>query len=272
MSSPLRIGASSYGFLYHLSLADSFRAIADAGFELVEVAASPPHLDLSDVTAAERRQLRRALDSHGLKCVATNPVEMNPISPIVSIAENVIRHYRAAIELASDLDAPNVVMVSGRANPLSPMAAPRALDLLRSRLERLLPLAQRLGVTIALETVPYGFLQTSAEVAALVQEFDVPELRMTVDCANVFFIGSDPAEELASTAGVVNVVHISDAWRDRWAHTQVGRGEINFEAIAHVLREASYDGPTIYELVDGEDPGPRLRDDWAKLSEWGWSR
>ena len=134
----------------------------------------PPHLDLSDLTAAERRTIKRALDRHGLMCVATNPVEMNPISPIAQIWETAYHHYRAAIELASDLEAANVVMVSGRANALTPLPDEQARDLLRWRIDRLLPLAERLGVTIGLETVPYGFLQTSGEVASLVREFDTP--------------------------------------------------------------------------------------------------
>ena len=69
----------------------------------------------------------------------------------------------------------------------------------------------------------------------------------------------------------MNVVHISDAASDRWAHTQIGRGEIEFGPIAQALKDAGYAGPTIYELVDGEDPRPRLRGDIEQLSGWGGS-
>ncbi len=268
----LPLAAASYGFVYYRTLEDSLNAIAELGFDLVEIAAPPQHLDLSDVRAAERRAIKRALDRYGLKCVATNPVEMNPISPIINHWETAHRHYRAAIELASDLEAPNVVMVSGRANPLAPMPDEQTKALLRRRLEQLLPLAQRLGITLALETVPYGFLQSSAEVAAMVREFDVPELGMTLDCANVYWAGGDPVADLRELAPMVDVVHISDASREQWAHTQIGRGEIDFGGVAQALRDTGYAGPTVYELVDGEDPEPRLRADWAQLAEWGWGR
>jgi L-ribulose-5-phosphate 3-epimerase len=267
----LPLAAASYGFVYYRTLEESLGDIAELGFELVEIATPPQHVDLSEIKAGERRAIKRALDRHGLKCVATNPVEMNPISPIVNHWETAYRHYRAAIELACDLEAPFVVMVSGRANPLAPMPEEQTKDLLRGRISQLLPLAQRLGVTVALETVPYGFLQSSVEVAAMVREFDVPELGMTLDCANVYWAGGDPAADLREFAAMVDIVHVSDATRNRWAHTQIGRGEIDFGSIADALRDASYGGPTVYELVDGEDPRPRLRGDWSQLSEWGWS-
>jgi sugar phosphate isomerase/epimerase len=272
MTGALPLAASSYGYVHYLTLEDALQDIADAGYGLVEIAAAPPHFDLSDLRAAERRQIKRALDRCQLKCMATNPIEMNPISPIADHWETANKHYRAAIELASDLEAGSVVMVSGRANPLAPLPEQKANDLLRWRIERLLPLAQRLGVTIALETVPYGFMQSSAEVAAVVREFDIAELGMCVDCANVYWAGSDPAQELREFASMVDVVHISDAARDAWAHTQIGRGEIDFRSVAEALNEAGYDGPTVYELVDGEDPGPRFRADLKQLTEWGWTQ
>ena len=252
----LPLAAASYGYVYFRTLDDALADIAGLGYELVEIATSPPHIDLSDLKSAERRAIKRTLDRHGLKCVATNPVEMNPISPIVNHWETAHRHYRAAIELASDLEAPFVVMVSGRANALAPMPEERTKDLLRGRIQQLLPLAERLGVTVALETVPYGFLQSSAEVAAMVREFDVPELGMTLDCANVYWAGGDPAADLRELGSVVDVVHISDAARDRWAHTRIGLGEIDFGAVAEVMRDTGWSGPTVYELVDGEDPAP----------------
>jgi sugar phosphate isomerase/epimerase len=268
----LPLAAASYGFVYYRTLEQSLGDIAELGYELVEIATPAQHIDLSTLTAGERRAIKRALDGAGLKCVATNPVEMNPISPILDHWQTARRHYRAALELAAELEAPYVVMVSGRANPLAPMPEEQTKALLRGRIEELVPLAERLGVKIALETVPYGFLQSSAEVAAMVKEFDTPGLGMCLDCANVYWPGGDPAADIRELSASVDIVHISDAARDNWAHTQIGRGEIDFGAIAEALRDTGFTGPTVYELVDGEDPGPRLRSDWAQLAEWGWGK
>jgi sugar phosphate isomerase/epimerase len=161
-------------------------------------------------------------------------------------------------------------MITGRANPL--IAAPEidARGRLRAQLERLLPDALRLDVTLALEPVPFGFMQSVQDVVGFIEATGFGELGVTVDCANLLFAGSDPVEAVRAAAGLVNLVHVSDTWRDRFAHTQLGRAEIDFEAFALALGEIGYDGPTVYELVDGEDPAPRLRGDRSRLLQLGW--
>jgi sugar phosphate isomerase/epimerase len=267
----LPLAATTFGFLYRCSRQDAFGQISSAGYRLVELAAGPPHLDLSAMGAAERLDVKRELDAHGLQCVSTNPLELNPISANPDLAEATFRQYRSAIELSADLGATNVVMISGRMSPLVPMPLPWAKDLLRRQLERLAPVAQKLGVTVSVEAVPYGFLQTATEIAQFIDEYDLSEVGITLDCANLHFIGCDSVAELNDQATKVTVVHISDSWRDRWAHTQVGRAEIDFAAIGATLQKLRFSGPTVYELADPDDPAPRFRSDWNDLSRWGWT-
>ena len=267
----LPLAAATYGFVNHRDRAGALRGLAEAGFELVELTASPPHVDLTDFTRADVRAVRRELDQHGLRCVATNAVELNPISPNAGLAAIAFRQYRAAIELASDLGAESVVMITGRANPLIRAADDVAKGRLRAQLERLLPVARALDVTLTLEPVPFGFMQTGAEVAAFIRELGSDDLGITVDCANLLFAGEDPVAALRAAAGRVALVHASDTWRTRFAHTRVGDADVDFAAFAAALREIDYRGPTVYELVDGDDPAPRLAADRARLAELGWS-
>ena len=44
----LRVGMTTYGYLYSMSLDGALESIAQAGFRLVEMAPSPPHLALTD--------------------------------------------------------------------------------------------------------------------------------------------------------------------------------------------------------------------------------
>ena len=48
------------------------------------------------------------------------------------------------------------------------------------------------------------------------------------------------------------------------------RGEVDFAAFAAALTAAGFAGTTVYELVDGEDPAPRLAADFAALAKAGW--
>jgi sugar phosphate isomerase/epimerase len=217
----------------------------------------------------ERWALRRLLQSLNLRCVAVNAAEQNMISPNPALREVAVKEYEATIELAADLEVDIAIVGPGRLNPLIPMPQEDAVALLKRQLERLVPLAGRLGVRLALETFPFGFMRTGAEVAAVIDDLDNEYLGIAYDCANVL-PHEDPAAGVRAIAGRLLIAHLSDAWKDRFAHTSVGRGEVNFKAYADALRAAEFAGPSIYELVDGEDPDPRIAEDAKSFRTWGW--
>ena len=163
-----------------------------------------------------------------------------------------------------------MVIVAGRRHPLAPAPLEAARAVLDERLSRLVARAAELGVTIALENSPYGYLGTSAELLEVVRRWDTPSLRVTYDVANAL-AQEDPAEGVARLGPYLALAHVSDTWGSRWAHTWVGRGEVDFGAFATALAKAGFTGPTVYELADGEDPDPRLPADLAALGSAGWS-
>jgi hypothetical protein len=47
---------------------------------------------------------------------------------------------------------------------------------------------------------------------------------------------------------------------------------VDFAGFAAALAaNSAFTGPTVYELVDGEDPGPRLAADLDALARAGWT-
>ncbi len=269
MSMPL--GAALFGFLYRADREQAMRQVAEAGYRLLELSAVPPLLDLTDVSSDERRKIRAEIERYELQCISVNPVELNPISTNAELSAACYHQYRSAIELTAELGGESVVMITGRRNGLIPGSEDLPRSVLRNHLERLAPVAVRLGVTICLETVPYGFLQTTSELAEFIEESGIDGVGIALDCANSFFAKVDPAQEVDKSREFLQLVHISDSWRDRWGHTQVGAAEVDLMGFAQALERRAYDGPTIYELVDGEDPAPRLREDLGLLMEWGWA-
>ncbi len=139
----------------------------------------------------------------------------------------------------------------------------------RKDLARLLDRATAVGVTIALENSPYGYLGPSADLLGVVRAFGHPRLRVAYDVANAL-AQEDPVVGVARLGEYLGLAHVSDTWRARWAHTSVGRGEVDFASFAAALTAAGFAGPTVYELVDGEDPAPRLAADFAALGKAGW--
>ena len=268
----LPLSGCSFGWLHQAPLPDALRALARHGFRSLELTTAPPHLFAPACGPYERRDLARLLDGLGLRVVSVNPsfADLNLVSTNPEIREVSERQMIATIELAADLGAEFVVLIPGRRHALAPAPGPDAQHILDRGLHRLLARAVDLGVTIALENSPYGYLGRASDLMEIVERWGSPRLRITYDVANALAI-EDPADGVRRAAGQVALAHISDTWRDRWAHTSAGAGEVDFAAFARALGEIGFTGPTVYELVDGADPEPRLPADLATLAAAGWA-
>jgi sugar phosphate isomerase/epimerase len=264
-----RVGMTTFGFLFRESLEGALAAIAQAGYRDVEIAPVPPHVPSNYFRAHQRRNLTRELSVLGLKCVALNPPELNLVSPNDDIRRLALDHYISAVRLADDIGAETVVVVPGRQNALIPRPHEEAVHCLVEQLSTILNDTEGSNVSLALETAPFGFLHTAASVMRVVEQFDNPRIGITVDCANI--LGQEDVEDAVRVAGDrLKMGHFSDTWHDRFSHTSVGRGEVDFDAFRSSLSAIGYNGHCIYELVDGEDPGPRIGPDREKLLRAGW--
>jgi sugar phosphate isomerase/epimerase len=268
----LPLSGCTFGWLHLAALPDALRALARQGFRSLELTTAPPHLFAPSFGPYERRDLARTLAALDMRVVSVNPsfVDINLISTNPEIGEISARQILANLELAADLGASFVVVIPGRRHALAPAPDQAARAVLDRQLARLVSRAAELGITIALENSPYGYLGGSADLIEIVDRWDCPQLRITYDVANALAI-EDPGEGVRRIGQRLALAHVSDTWRDTWAHTSAGRGEVDFPAFAAALTEIGFGGPTVYELVDGEDPEPRLPADLAALSAAGWT-
>ena len=273
MTTPLALSGCTFGWLHKAPLADALRDLSRHGVRTIELTTAPPHLFTRHFGRYERQELSRLLRSLGLRVISVNPsyVDINLISTNPEIREISERQLTAEIELAADLEASHVVVIPGRRHALAPAPEDAALAVLDEGLGRLVDKATALGITIALENSPYGYLGTATALREVVSRWDTPTLRIAYDAANAL-AQEDPVEGVAKVGSYLAIAHVSDTWRDRWAHTSVGRGEVDFAGFAQALQRTGYTGTTVYELVDDEDPGPRLAADLAALETAGWSK
>jgi sugar phosphate isomerase/epimerase len=269
---PLALAGCSFGWLHLAPLPSALHALARHGIRTLELTSAPPHLFTRHFGRYERQELLRTLRALELKVVSVNPsyADINLISTNPEIRDISERQLIAEIELAADLGAGYVVVIPGRRHALSPAPDDAAEAVLHEGLGRLLDRAAALGITIALENSPYGYLGTSAELLRIAGQWNVGHLRLAYDAANAL-AQEDPAEGIRKAAPYVALAHVSDTWASRWAHTSIGRGEVDFPAFAAALRDIGFTGTTVYELVDGADPEPRLAADLSALRAAGWS-
>lgn len=272
MTGPLALGGTTYSWLHQAPLYEAIDALSDAGFRRIEITSAAPHLQASGFGKYERHELRRTLTARGLTVTSINPgfLDINLISPSNDFRDASMRAVLAELELAHDLEAPIMILIPGRRHALSPAPELACRWWLDQALHTLLPRAGQLGVTIAMETSPYGYLGDARALAELVDQIGSPHLGIAYDVANT--INQEDAWEGVHHAGHrIRIAHMSDTWRDRWAHTSPGRGEVDFQRYAEALRAIDFDGVTIFELIDLEPPLPRLYDDIATFEKFGWA-
>ena len=115
--------------------------------------------------------------------------DINLVSTNTEIREISERQLAAEIELAADLGAGYVVVIPGRRHALAPAPDEAARAVLGEGLGLLLERATAVGVTIALENSPYGYLGPSADLLGVVRDFGHPRLRVAYDVANALAQG-----------------------------------------------------------------------------------
>lgn len=272
-SPPLALGGTTYSWLHQAPLHEALAHLATAGLHQIEITTAAPHLQAAGFGKYERHELRRALTTLGMTVTSTNPgfLDINLISTSNGFRRASLQALLDELELAHDLEAPIVIVMPGRRHALSPAPDEACRWWLDQALETLLDRAGKLGVTLALETNPYGYLGDAAQLSELVDHIGSPHLGIAYDVANTIN-QEDPRDGVRTADHRIRIAHLSDTWRDRWAHTSPGRGEVDFERYAEALRSIGFDGVTIYELIDMEPPLPRLRDDIATFEKLGWSR
>jgi sugar phosphate isomerase/epimerase len=273
MMSDLILGGCTYSWLNDTSLYGALEGLAEVGFTVAELTTSAPHLQSAAFGAYERAALRRRASELGLRFSSVNPgfMDINMLSPNNEFRELSIKIMESEMELASDLEASVVVAIPGRRHALVPMPDADCRWWLEKALERLVSRAEALGVILGLEVSPYGYLGKGSELLEIADAYDSPHLGIVYDAANVLNT-EDPADGVRSVASRLVLAHVSDTWREKWAHTSIGRGEVDFAGYAAALAEVGYNGPTIYELADLEPALPRLHSDVELLEKAGWRR
>jgi L-ribulose-5-phosphate 3-epimerase len=117
--------------------------------------------------------------------------------------------------------------------------------------ERLLPMAQDLKVTIAIEEVWNKFLLSPLEFARYVDDFASPYVRAYFDVSNVVFYGF-PQDWIRTLGPRIVKLHLKDFQLDRrsgqFTWKNLGEGDIDWPEVRRALADIKYAGYATTEL------------------------
>jgi hexulose-6-phosphate isomerase len=138
--------------------------------------------------------------------------------------------------------------------------------------ERLLPMAQDMKITIAVEEVWNKFLLSPIEFARYVDDFASPWVKAYFDVGNVVFYGF-PQDWIRTLGSRIVRMHLKDFHLDRrsgtFTWTNIGEGDIDWPAVRRAMADVKYAGYVTTELSGATgDPATYLKDVSARVDRF----
>jgi sugar phosphate isomerase/epimerase len=259
----IRLAFSTNAFKKN-TLNEAIETIAKIGYPGVELMADIPHAYPPNLHAQQRQALRERLAALKLSVSNINAFTLfaqgdtyHPtwLEPDEGYREIRIRHTLNCIDLAAEMNSKTVSLEPGGPLIGSQLSRHAAAATFAEGLHRVIPLAKKLGITLAIEPEPGLLIQSAGEFIEFKSKFfkDEPAIRMNCDIGHLFCVGEDPAEVIRRMPNEIAHIHLEDI-ADNCVHQHLtpGKGAIDFAAIFAALNEINYPGWVTVELYPYE--------------------
>lgn len=265
-------GANTYSYMRSHSAAACLTRLAGLGFREFELMVHPGHLWPADLTAEQRRALRRAIEQRGLELTALNMpnIDINVAAAAAGMRAYSLDLLTDTVRLAGDLGARGIVIGPGKANPLFPADASELIGHFYAALDRLCPVAEKSGTALWVENMPFAFLPAIGELMNALAQYGNDALRIVYDVANAYFIGENFADGLRQCRARLALVHLSDTGREVYRHDPVGLGSVPFADVPGALAAVGYKARPMLEIIS-RDPDRDIVASADKLALLGFS-
>ncbi len=233
------------------SVLDKCRALKEAGFEGVEPSS---HMNPDEVA--------KALEDTGLQaasvCCSTH--WSKPVTdPDPAVREAGLAGLKQALREAKRYGASSVLFVPGVVSKQVSYAEAWTRSLETTR--QAVPLAEELGVKIALENVWNNFLLSPLEAARFVDEFNSPMVGWHFDCGNIWNYGW-PDQWIRILGKRIAKVHIKEfsrkkagsEGRSKGFDVKLLEGDMEWAAIMKAFDDVGYTGWIIAEQGGAGSP------------------
>ena len=236
-----------------LSYADRFKLAREAGFEEIEAPTIPD--------AKEAEEIAKAAQSSGVRVHSVMnqahwqfPLSSGDAQVVAKSMEGMETSLRNAHLWGSD----TVLLVPAVVNAQT--SYQDAWTRSQQQIRKLIPLAEKLKVVIAVEEVWNKFLLSPLEFARYVDDFKTPWVRAYFDVGNVVINGY-PQDWISTLGARIVKLHFKDfqfktdpQTRKRVAEfVALREGEIDWREIHKALGEIGYKGSATVELPGGDE-------------------
>jgi L-ribulose-5-phosphate 3-epimerase len=235
----VRLSASTYTALWREDLDGAIASLGPLGVARCEVMAAVPHVDLHVDARDLGARLRAVAARSGVAVVGLNPpgLDLNIATADRAMRDWYIDRYVQVGHVVADAGGRYLVVHPGRRHPFLPAPYAETREWVLDALARIVVGLRSSGVRVLFENTPTAILDTAEECVEVVGAVDVG---LVYDVANGLMV-EDPVSAVALVAPFVEVVHLSDTRRERWAHDPLGHGDVDVVGVIEALARATPD-------------------------------
>ncbi len=227
-----------------MSYLDRFRLAVDVGFKLMEVRTVDDDSEARQISAAA---LKAGLRIHSVMNMAhwSNPLSSPDPQQVAASVAGMKRSLHQAKLYGADavLLVPAVVR--------DDTTYEQAWERSQKQIRGLLPLAEKLGVTIAIEEVWNKFLLTTRDFNQYIDEFGSPRVQAYFDIGNIVHYGV-PQHWIRQLGKRIVKVHLKDYVRRTRQFVNLGEGDVDWPEVRKAFRDIGYTGAATVELKGGD--------------------
>ena len=252
--------------------AEACKAIRKAGYTGIEIAPFTLAEKPADITAAERQEYRRIIQSEGLSFVGlhwlmVSPKGLHVTGPDALLRQRSWEHIRNLMDLCADL-GDNGVMVFGSPKQRSTTGGLTRAEATRNFIDGLAgvaPHAAERQVTLLVEALPANqadVVQTLEEAVGIVREIGSPYLQTMFDVHNAIDEKLPHRELVERWFDYIRHVHVNEL-----DGRHCGAGDYDFKPVLAALRRRNYAGWISLEAFDFTPGAERLANESLRYLE-----
>lgn len=232
----------------------AFAFAAECGYTGIEIAPFTISNDVTDISPAQRTEVRRQADRASLEVVGIHWLLAKTegfylTSPEAEVRRRTADYLGELARFCAEVGGKVMVVGSPQQRNLMPGVRPEeAMEYAADVFSQVVPILEETDVTAALE--PLGpeegdFLVTTAEAVELAERIASPQVRLHLDCKAMATESAPIAELIRRNGQMLAHFHANDANRQG-----PGFGRIDFVPILEALGEIDYRGWVSVEVFD----------------------
>ena len=259
----MKLGFSTNAFK-QTTLEDAIEVIGGIGYRGVEIMADVPHAYPPEMPDERVTRVWEQIEKLGMTVSNVNAFTLFALGDTYhptwieddpTLIQKRIEHTKNTIRMTKLLGGRTISLQPG--GPQGTLSREEALRRYEAGLRECLPLAQELGVVLAVEPEPGLVIQYSHECMEFLQRINHPNLKMNCDLGHFYCMEEDPAKVLRACATWIEHIHLEDIKANRvHQHRVPGEGAMDWPEIFAAIHEIKYNGWVTVELYPYESTAP----------------